>query len=92
MSKQSLDDFFLKEMAAEPKTLRWDVIAAFDRDKTNYLLLQEYISRFNTASIIPPYDSFVGREVLCIICAMYNSTHRACGLRGPPLPMDEPAA
>jgi hypothetical protein len=59
MSKQSLDDF-LKEMAAEPKTLRWDVIAAFDRDKTNYLLLQEYISRFNTASIIPPYDSFVG--------------------------------
>lgn len=59
MSKQSLDDF-LKEMAAEPKTLRWDVIAAFDRDKTNYLLLQEYISRFNTASIIPPFDSFVG--------------------------------
>ncbi|WP_409315137.1 hypothetical protein [Pseudomonas putida] len=59
MSKQSLDDF-LKGMAAEPKTLRWDVIAAFDRDKTNYLLLQDYISRFNTASIIPPYDSFVG--------------------------------
>lgn len=53
MSKQSLNDF-LKVMAEKPQTLGWDVMAAFDRDQTNYLLLQEYISRFGNDSLFDP--------------------------------------
>ncbi|WP_079227032.1 hypothetical protein [Pseudomonas putida] len=55
MKKQSLADF-LKEMAKKPQTLDWDVVAAFDRDKTNYLLLQDYISRFGKDSLFDPVD------------------------------------
>ncbi|QXH52984.1 hypothetical protein KSS94_07620 [Pseudomonas fakonensis] len=56
MKRQSLDDF-LEEMAKKPQTLGWDVVLAFDRNKTNYLLLQDYISRFGAASLFPPVDS-----------------------------------
>lgn len=58
MKIQSLDEF-LEEMAKKPQTLGWDVIGAFDRNKTNYLLLQDYISRFSAASLFPPVDSSV---------------------------------
>lgn len=56
MKRQSLDEF-LAEMAKKPQTLGWDVVLAFDRNKTNYLLLQDYISRFGAASLFPPVNS-----------------------------------
>lgn len=72
MEMQSLDDF-LKEMANKPQTLGWDVIGAFDRNKTNYLLLQDYISRFSAASLFPPVDSSVSIGA--------STTHQLLGMQ-----------
>lgn len=58
MKKQALAEF-LKEMEKKPQTLGWDVVAAFDREKTNYLLLQDYISRFGSTSFFKPVTSSV---------------------------------
>lgn len=37
----------------------WDAIVAMDRNKTNTLLLQEYIARFNSNSYLPPISGEV---------------------------------
>ena len=49
-------DELLRLMRAKPFTLTWNAIIAYDRTKANKVLLQEYISRFNTASYFPPFS------------------------------------
>lgn len=58
MARQTKDQF-INEMKKKPQTLGWDVILAFDRNKTNYLLMQDYISRFSAGSLFPPVNSSV---------------------------------
>ncbi|WP_313740068.1 hypothetical protein [Pseudomonas sp.] len=56
MTRQTKDQF-IAEMKKKPQTLGWDVVLAFDRNKINYLLLQDYISRLGAGSLFPPVDS-----------------------------------
>ncbi len=53
-----LEDY-LTLMAREVDGLGWDAILVYDRSKTNVILLQEYIQRFNGQSWFPPatFDS-----------------------------------
>ncbi|CAI8968146.1 hypothetical protein [Pseudomonas sp. IT-P176] len=53
MSNNSLDDMY-KWLAVEPRTRGWNAILAFDRTKTNTVLLQEYINRFSTGDYLKP--------------------------------------
>ena len=46
-------------LAQSPRTLGWNAIVAYDRGKTNEVLLQEYIGRFSTDSYFPPMDGMV---------------------------------
>ncbi|RAS21129.1 MULTISPECIES: hypothetical protein [unclassified Pseudomonas] len=45
---------YLDLMAKEVDGLGWDAILVYDRVKTNVILLQEYIQRFNKESWFPP--------------------------------------
>jgi hypothetical protein len=72
MARQTKNQF-LQEMAKKPQTLGWDVILAFDRNKTNYLLLQDYISRFGATSLFPPVDSSID--------PVAGTTHQLLGLQ-----------
>lgn len=62
-------DSILSWLAIKPQTLEWDAIVAYDRNKTNTVLMQEYISRFSTDSFMEPYNEDIPtgddtREVL----------------------------
>jgi hypothetical protein len=46
-------------MRTAPRTYDWSAIVAYDRTKTNVVLLQEYIGRFSTTSYLPPFDGLV---------------------------------
>ena len=39
-----------------PRTYGWGAILAYDRQKANKMLKQEYISRFNSDSVMLPVD------------------------------------
>lgn len=45
---------YLAMVASEVEKLGWDAILAYDRSKTNAILLQEYIQRFTGHSWFPP--------------------------------------
>ena len=53
MSNNSLDEMY-KWLNVEPRTRGWNAILAYDRSKTNAVLLQEYINRFSTGNYLPP--------------------------------------
>ena len=53
MTTNSLDEMY-KWLAVEPRTRGWNAILAYDRTKTNTVLLQEYISRFGTNAYLEP--------------------------------------
>lgn len=72
MTRQTKDQF-IAEMKKKPQTLGWDVVLAFDRNKTNYLLMQDYISRFGADSLFPPVDSSID--------PVRGSTHELHGLQ-----------
>ncbi|WP_462402892.1 hypothetical protein [Pseudomonas sp. Marseille-QA0332] len=51
----SLEEFLAK-MSEKPWTFGWDAILVFDRQKTNMLLMQEYIDRFDADAYFPPIE------------------------------------
>ncbi|MFJ4455797.1 hypothetical protein ACIP1G_18170 [Pseudomonas sp. NPDC089392] len=53
---RSLDDF-LKEMRERAQTLGWDAILSYDRQKTNILLIQQYIDRFAEGTYFPVFPA-----------------------------------
>lgn len=62
VSEEELLDYFKRN----PDLLRWDAIIAYGRDKTNKILLQEYVKRFNGASWFEPL-SFDGASTPSVI-------------------------
>ncbi|WP_434771071.1 hypothetical protein [Pseudomonas entomophila] len=48
------EDELINYLEENPNLLGWDAILAYDRNKTNSVLLQEYIGRFNSASWLEP--------------------------------------
>lgn len=57
MDTQSLNlDEYLREMAKRPRTFGWDAVLVYDRTKTNVLLMQEYIDRFDAESYFPEFE------------------------------------
>lgn len=53
MSNNSLDDMY-KWLDVEPRTRGWNAILAYDRSKTNAVLLQQYINRFSSGDYLQP--------------------------------------
>jgi len=51
--KASVDDL-LQWLSEKPRTMGWNCIVAYDRVKTNTVLLQEYIERFTTGHYLDP--------------------------------------
>lgn len=47
---------YLEWMALRPRTNDWSAFVAYDRDKCNHLLHQEYIEKFDNNSYMPPID------------------------------------
>jgi hypothetical protein len=45
---------YLDWMKLEPRTSKWGAFVAYERDKCNQLLLQEYIEKFDSDSFLPP--------------------------------------
>lgn len=58
MSNNSVDDM-LEWLQVEPRTRGWNAILAFDRAKTNTVLLQEYIERFSTGAYMKPITELI---------------------------------
>ncbi|WP_434681197.1 hypothetical protein J3P77_08935 [Pseudomonas sp. R1-18] len=52
-------DSLLAWLRVTPRTLGWNAIIAYDRSKTNVVLLQEYIGRFSSDSYLPPLEGGV---------------------------------
>ncbi|MEB0208010.1 hypothetical protein QN356_21340, partial [Pseudomonas sp. CCC3.1] len=72
-------------MKQQPRTLGWDAILAYDRVKTNQMLMQEYIGRFDNpsgylapiTSVVPetsPSEHFYGVIVSTPVLSFENST------------------
>ncbi|MBK5011288.1 hypothetical protein IAE33_003148 [Pseudomonas sp. S60] len=53
MARESLEQF-IAYLSQAPRTLGWDAILAYDRNKANRLLIQEYIQRFSKNSYFEP--------------------------------------
>lgn len=53
MENRSVEEM-LAWLKVEPRTMKWDSIVAYDRSKTNTVLLQEYIGRFSTGDYQDP--------------------------------------
>ncbi|VVO10730.1 hypothetical protein PS858_01372 [Pseudomonas fluorescens] len=53
MENKSVEEM-LEWLRVEPRTKKWDSVLAFDRAKTNTVLLQEYIGRFSTDDYLAP--------------------------------------
>ncbi|WP_434601544.1 hypothetical protein J3P91_20175 [Pseudomonas sp. Z4-7] len=51
---------YLKWASLEPRTSDWDALVAYDRDKCNQLLLQEYVEKHHTNSMMPPINEAYG--------------------------------
>ncbi|MFD2643541.1 hypothetical protein [Pseudomonas japonica] len=49
----------LQWLAGAPRTYGWSSILAYDRDKANTVLLQEYIERFDSNSYLPPFRELI---------------------------------
>lgn len=56
MKTQSLEDFLAK-MSEQSRTKNWDAVLVFDRQKSNVLLMQQYIDRFASDSYFPVVPS-----------------------------------
>ena len=61
MSNNSVSDM-LEWLEVEPRTLAWNAILAYDRAKTNTVLLQEYISRFSTGDYLKPITELLANN------------------------------
>ncbi|WP_219064688.1 hypothetical protein [Pseudomonas sp. UMAB-08] len=55
-SKESIQEW----LRLKPQTMGWGAILAFDRSKTNTILLHDYVSRFSTHSYLDPVEGYVG--------------------------------
>jgi len=55
MNALSVEEF-LRKLAEKPMTFGFDAVLAFDRGRTNNLLMQEYIDRFDSESYFPPLN------------------------------------
>ncbi|MBK5008029.1 hypothetical protein [Pseudomonas sp. S32] len=53
MARETLEEF-ITYLSQAPRTLGWDAILAYDRNKANRLLIQEYIQRFSKNSYFEP--------------------------------------
>ncbi|WP_434672595.1 hypothetical protein [Pseudomonas sp. R1-15] len=51
---------YLEWASLAPRTNDWDALVAYDRDKCNQLLLQEYIEKHHTNSMMPPINEAYG--------------------------------
>ncbi|WP_434656389.1 hypothetical protein J3P96_07685 [Pseudomonas sp. R3-56] len=51
---------YLKWAELKPRTNDWDALVAYDRDKCNQLLLQEYIEKHHSKSVMPPINEAYG--------------------------------
>ncbi|MBC3383554.1 hypothetical protein HU715_015785 [Pseudomonas sp. SWRI12] len=47
---------YLQWAALKPRTNGWSALVAYDRNKCNQLLLQEYIEKYDHPSMMPPVD------------------------------------
>jgi hypothetical protein len=47
---------YLEWAALRPRTNDWSAFVAYDRDKCNHLLQQEYIQKFDSNAYMPPID------------------------------------
>ncbi|VVO42909.1 hypothetical protein [Pseudomonas fluorescens] len=52
-------DSLLEWLKVQPRTLGWDAICVYDREKSNRVLLQEYIGRFSTDDYMKPVTLIV---------------------------------
>ncbi|WP_060513255.1 hypothetical protein [Pseudomonas sp. NBRC 111124] len=68
MKKQTVEEF-VAEMKKGPQTFGWDVVLAFARDKTNQILMQEYIERFHAEQ---SYFPLINDEVDTIAGRVYH--------------------
>lgn len=50
----------LEWLALKPRTQGWGAVVAYDRDKCNNLLLQDYINKFTTGDYLDPINKPVG--------------------------------
>lgn len=51
---------YLQWAALKPRTSGWSALVAYDRDKCNQLLLQEYIEKHDRNSVMPPINEAYG--------------------------------
>jgi len=49
----------LQWLAGGPRTYDWSAVLAYDRDRTNVVLRQEYIERFDAGSHLPPATQLI---------------------------------
>ncbi|MFK0035701.1 hypothetical protein [Pseudomonas monteilii] len=47
---------YMKYLRAEPRTLGWGALLVYDRFRTNRLLAQEHIQRFDDSEWLPPVN------------------------------------
>ncbi|MFQ6558959.1 hypothetical protein Q7F05_23725 [Pseudomonas sp. Lb2C1-1] len=57
--KKTLEQY-LEWAALKPRTDDWSALVAYDRDKCNQLLLQEYIEKHDKHSVMPPISESYG--------------------------------
>ena len=50
----------LQWLRVKPQTRKWGAIVAYDREKTNKVLLQEYIQRFTSDKYLKPVSATIG--------------------------------
>ncbi|MCG7509240.1 hypothetical protein [Mesorhizobium retamae] len=53
------EDQVLEELRKKPRTLGWDMISVYNREKTNLILYQEYISRYTKNLHLDPINDSV---------------------------------
>jgi len=51
---------YLQWAALKPRTSEWSALVAYDRSKCNQLLLQEYIEKHDSHSVMPPINEVYG--------------------------------
>ncbi|MDU9389391.1 hypothetical protein [Pseudomonas sp. zfem002] len=52
-------DHVMRWLGGAPRTYGWNAILAYDRDKTNTVLRQEYIERFDAGSYLPAFEGLI---------------------------------
>lgn len=74
------EDQLIDWLAQESRTYGWDVLIALDRDKTNHLLLQEYIARYDKGNHFKPITRSIQTSEGAVLVWEYLYDH----VLGPP--------